>query len=76
LLNTRIRQQKNELAKRNKEGEIRDSGWKILLSTGQFKYEARYDLLTPTETFLYIWQINLRDRSVIPLNKLSEALLK
>ncbi len=76
LLNTRIRQQKNELMKRTKEGEIRDSGWKILLSTGQYKYEARYDLLTPTETYLYIWQINLRDRSVIPLNKLSEALIK
>lgn len=76
ILTSRIRQQKNELLKRYKESEIRDSGWKILLSTGQYKYEARYDLLTPAETYLYIWQINLRDRSVIPLNKLSEALQK
>jgi hypothetical protein len=76
LLNTRIRSQKQELLKRHKASEIRDSGWKILLSTGQYKYEARYDLLAPTETYLYVWQINLRERSIIPLNKLSEALLK
>ncbi|PKN72535.1 MAG: hypothetical protein CVU50_06660 [Candidatus Cloacimonetes bacterium HGW-Cloacimonetes-3] len=76
LLNTRIRNQKQELQKRNKASDIRDSGWKILLSTGQYKYEARYDLLTPTETFLYVWQINLRDKSIVPLNRLSEALLR
>lgn len=76
ILNTRIRQKKSELLRRYKESEIKDSGWKILLSTGQYKYEARYDLLTPKETYLYVWQINLRDRSVIPLNKLSEALDK
>ncbi len=76
LLNTRIRNQKQELQRRNKASEIRDSGWKILLSTGQYKYEARYDLLTPTETFLYVWQINLRDKSIVPLNRLSEALLR
>lgn len=76
LLNSRIRSKKLELLKKHKAAEIRDSGWKILLSTGQFKYEARYDLLTPTETYLYVWQINLRDKSIVPLNKLSEALLK
>lgn len=76
LLNSRIRSKKQELLKKHKANEIRDSGWKILLSTGQFKYEARYDLLTPTETYLYVWQINLRDKSIVPLNKLSEALLK
>jgi hypothetical protein len=67
---------KAELLRRHKASDIRDSGWKLLLSSGQYRYEARYDLLTPNETFLYIWQINLRDRSVIPLNKLSEALME
>jgi len=76
LLTSRIMAQKNDLLKRYKPGEIRDSGWKMMLSTGQYKYEARYDLLTPGETYLYVWQVNLRDRSIIPLNKLSEALLK
>lgn len=76
LLNIRLRNQKQELLKRYKASEIKDSGWQILLSTGQFKYEARYDILTPNETYFYLWQINLRDGSIIPLNKLSEALLK
>jgi len=76
LLNSRLRTQKQELLKRYKASEIRDSGWQILLSTGQFKYEARYDILTPRETYLYLWQVNLRDGSILPLNKLSEALLK
>ncbi|HOI02196.1 MAG TPA: hypothetical protein PLG69_06850, partial [Candidatus Cloacimonas acidaminovorans] len=76
LLTNRIQNQKKELLKRYKEYEIQDSGWKLMLSTGQYKYEARYDLLTPNETYLYVWQINLRDRSIIPLNKLSEALMQ
>ncbi|MCK9310527.1 MAG: hypothetical protein PHY48_07385 [Candidatus Cloacimonetes bacterium] len=76
LLNIRIRNKKQELLRLHKASEISDSGWKILLSTGQYKYEARYDLLTPSGTFLYVWQINLRDKSIVPLNRLSEALLK
>lgn len=76
LLLRRIERKRTEIMQEHDPKDIRDSGWKILLSTGQYKYEARYDLLTPTQTFLYIWQINLRDRSVIPLNKLSEALMQ
>lgn len=76
LLLRRIKGKRSEVSQGMDPKDIRDSGWKILLSTGQYKYEARYDLLTPTQTFLYVWQINLRDRSVIPLNKLSEALMQ
>ncbi|MDD5535779.1 MAG: hypothetical protein PHS36_01150 [Candidatus Cloacimonetes bacterium] len=76
MLINRVAAKRNEVLKTHNPNEIRDSGWKILLSTGQYKYEARYDLLTPTDTFLYVWQINLRDRSVIPLNKISEALMQ
>jgi hypothetical protein len=32
--------------------------------------------MTPEETYFYVWQVNLRDRSIVPLNKLSEALLQ
>ncbi|HPN40247.1 MAG TPA: hypothetical protein PKX36_01840 [Candidatus Cloacimonadota bacterium] len=76
LLNNRINQQIKQLLGRYKKSEIRDSGWKFLLSTGQYKYEARYDLMTPQETFLYVWQVSLKDRKIIPLNKISEDLLK
>jgi len=76
IINTRLREQKQLLMKQYKASEIQDSGWQILLSTGQYKYEARYDLLTPGKAYLYLWQVNLREGSIIPLNKLSEAMLK
>lgn len=72
----RVAAKRAEVLQAYKSNEIRDSGWKILLSTGQFKYEARYDLLTPNDTYLYVWQINLKERTIIPLNRLSEDVLK
>jgi len=76
LLLRRIEAKRAQILEDHDQSDVRDSGWRILLSTGQYKYEARYDILTPTETFLYVWQINLRDRSIIPLNRLSEALMQ
>lgn len=76
LLNNRISQQKKALLQIYKSNEIRDSGWKFLLSTSQYKYEVRYDLMTPRENYFYIWQVNLKDRRIIPLNKISEELMK
>ncbi len=76
LLVNRINQKKKELLANYKASEIRDSGWKYLLSTSQYKYEVRYDLMSPRDTFFYVWQVNLRDRSIIPLNKISEDLMK
>lgn len=76
LLLRRIEAKLAEILETHDPSDVQDSGWRIMLSTGQYKYEARYDILTPTETYLYVWQINLRDRSIIPLNKLSEALMQ
>lgn len=76
IISKRVEAKRTQLLKDYKENEVSDSGWKFMLSTGQYKYEARYDLLTPDNTYLYVWQISLRDRNVIPLNKLSEALMK
>ena len=72
----RLNAQKAELLKRYKADEIRDSGWKYLMSSGQYKYEARYDLITPVDSYYFVWQINLRDKTIIPLNKLSERLMQ
>ncbi len=76
VLNIRIQRQKQELLRAYNPNEIRDSGWKIMTSSGQFKYEARYDLITPTISYYYVWQVNLRDRIITPLNKLSEKLME
>ena len=45
-----------------------------LCFTGQKIWHAIF--IYPNETYLYVWQINLRDRSIVPLNKLSEALMQ
>lgn len=76
LLNSRLQKQLTEIGKRYKASEIRNNGWKILLSSGTYKYEARYDILTPQETYFYVWQVNLKERGILPLNKISEALMK
>lgn len=76
LLHRRIQAQKQLMLQKYTLAEVRDSGWKILRSTGQNKYEARYDILTPSENLYYIWQVNLRDRAIIPLNKLSERIMQ
>lgn len=76
LLNSRIRKQKQELLRSYNASEIRDSGWKITVSSGQYKYEARYDLITPTVSYYYVWQVSLKDRQIVPLNKLSENLMR
>jgi len=76
ILSKRISAQKAELLKLFKADEVRDSGWKMLLSTGQYKYEARYDIITPNDSFFYVWQVNLRDRNITPLNKLSERFMQ
>lgn len=76
LLNARIRAQKQELLQTFDPSEIRDSGWKTLISTGQYKYEVRYDLVTPTVSYYYVWQVNLKDRVITPLNKISENLMR
>ncbi len=76
ILPRKIENLKAVLRTKYKANEIRDSGWKILLSTGQHKYEVRYDILTPQETYFYIWQVNLKDRNLVPLNKQSELLMQ
>ncbi len=76
ILNARIQKLKNDLLLKYKKEEIRDSGWKFLISTGQYKYEVRYDLITPVETYFYVWQVNLKDRVITPLNTVSETLMR
>ncbi|PID28997.1 MAG: hypothetical protein CSB55_02715 [Candidatus Cloacimonadota bacterium] len=56
--------------------EITTSGWKFLISIGQFQYEARYDIFSPETTDFFVWKINLADREIVPLNKASEEISK
>lgn len=76
IINTRIQKQKQELLKMFDPSEVYDSGWKIMITSNPLKYEARYDLITPTVSYYYVWLVNLRDRSIVPLNKLSEKTME
>lgn len=56
--------------------ELTSSGWRVLYAFGDFKYEVRYDLLTPVDNYYFIWRVDLADQTVIPLNKLTEEILE
>lgn len=61
----------------NKYGEnIKSSGWKVSYALGEFKYEVRFDILAPEENYYFVWRVNLQTRKIVPLNKISEEMLK
>ncbi|MEA1972944.1 MAG: hypothetical protein U9N34_06590 [Candidatus Cloacimonadota bacterium] len=45
------------------------SGWKFLLSYGQYSFEARYDIITLENSYYFAWLINLKTRKISPMNK-------
>ncbi len=74
LISRKIRDIENEMIEKYGSEMVRISDWKVTYSSGDFKYEVRYDILTPNETFYFIWLVSLRDKNISPLNKLSEIL--
>ncbi len=58
------------------EESVSTSGWKIHYAIGDYKFEVRYDLLSPEENYYFAWHVNLKNRKITSLNKLSEQMLK
>jgi tetratricopeptide (TPR) repeat protein len=56
--------------------EINVSGWRIMLSTGEHRYEIRYDITSRTESYYYIWQVNLLTKQLTPLNTISTKIME
>ncbi len=54
---------------------VSSTGWRYMMSVGEAKYEVLYDITTPDKSYFLAWLVNLKDRSVSPLNKASEELL-
>jgi hypothetical protein len=54
--------------------QVQTTDWRYMMSVGEDKYEARYEIQTPEKSYYLVWLINLRERSVSPLNKSSEEL--
>ncbi|MCK5051747.1 MAG: hypothetical protein KAS53_08495 [Candidatus Cloacimonetes bacterium] len=56
--------------------QVDTSGWKVYYAIGEFKYEVRFDLLSPAENYYYAWRVNLKTRKITSLNKISEDMMK
>ncbi|MFO7895925.1 MAG: hypothetical protein R6U84_03230 [Candidatus Cloacimonadales bacterium] len=51
------------------------SGWKVLFTSNNLKYDVRYDIISPSLNFYFVWKVDLRTRKLIAMNKRSEELL-
>ena len=51
---------------------VKSSGWKTSYPRNVFKIEVRYDIYTPKDNLFLVWEINMKDKTVIPLNKMTE----
>jgi len=65
----------SELIEQYGENIVSSSGWKIQYSTGEYKYEVRYDILSPDKNYYYVWLTDLKKGIISPLNKISEGLM-
>ncbi|HPY96633.1 MAG TPA: hypothetical protein PL063_05430 [Candidatus Cloacimonadota bacterium] len=54
--------------------KLKDSGWRPIGSGTRNTMEIRYDFITPEENYFLSWQVNMKDKKIIPLNKLTEKL--
>lgn len=55
--------------------DLRDTGWRAVRAVGIYRMEIRYDLVTPESNYYLAWQVNMRDKQIIPLNKITESLM-
>ncbi len=76
ILDKKINRKITYLKTQYEEGEVSVSDWKIMRSTGRYKYEVRYDIFTPGRDFFYVWQVSVKEKTILPLNKISESLMK
>ena len=56
--------------------DVNVSGWRIMLSTGTHRYEIRYDITSRTDSYYFIWQVNLLNRQLTPLNRISGTVME
>ena len=66
---------KNDLILVYSKDMVEISGWRVMYYSGEYKYELRYDILTPKKNYYYVWLVDLREKNVSPLNKASEKLM-
>ena len=55
--------------------QVSSSDWKAVYSYGEFNFEVRIDIFSPSESNYFAWRVNLIDRTISPLNKDSENMM-
>ena len=76
--NNKINNEINKIITSLKEqygNEVEASGWRVMYSFGKYNYEIRYDILTPEENQYFLWKVNLENREIVPLNKISKEIM-
>ncbi len=76
IMDKKIQEKLLYLKTQYEDEDITSSDWKIMRSTGRYKFEVRYDIFTPGRDYFYVWQVNVKDKAILPLNKISEELMK
>jgi len=56
--------------------QVSSSDWKAVYSYGEFNFEVRVDIFSPSESYYLAWRVNLIERTISPLNKDSENMMK
>lgn len=56
----------------NSSSSVTDSGWEILVASGNYNYEVRYSLISLNDKLYFRWLVNLRSKEITPINTLSE----
>lgn len=58
------------------ESTVEVSGWRVLFTSNQLKYDVRYDIISPSQNFYFVWKVDLRTREILAMNKRSEELME
>jgi tetratricopeptide (TPR) repeat protein len=70
-----IKELEKDLVAQYGENIVKSSDWDVQYSTGTYKYEVRYDILTPDINYYFVWLTDLKKGIISPLNKISEELM-
>lgn len=59
------------MVKENVTTTFSDSGWEVLVASGNFQYEVRYSLVSYSHKLYFRWLVNLKTEEITAINTLS-----
>lgn len=71
-----INEARDYITKNNSSSTVTDTGWEILVASGNYNYEVRYSLISLKDKLYFRWIVNLRTLEITPINSLSEQAME